>query len=58
MLEFSELEIEDLKLLRKFLLLRYVNTKPTEPNHVKYGKYADAVAIDLVRKTGNPKYKL
>lgn len=58
MLEFSEVETEDLKLIRRFLLWRYAFTTPTDPKHYQYGRQADDVGRELVKRTGDQRWKL
>ncbi len=53
-----DLTIQELKDLRKWLLIRYANTDVESRIHVAIGEKADQVSLELVRRTGDPKYKL
>lgn len=58
MSRYYEMEIEDLKAVRKHLLARYVQCEVGDPRKVEYGKQADLVGMELNRRTGDTRYKL
>lgn len=57
-LRLCELTIDDLRAMRKHLLRRYVETAPDDPKHKEIGIKCDLVSLELVRRTGDKKYKL
>ena len=53
-----DLTIEDLRHLRRWLLYRYVYTDPKSTIHHSIGEKVDLVSLELVRRTGDKKWKL
>lgn len=54
----SDLTIDDLRNLRKELMWRYANTDVKSSLHHSIGEKIDLVSLELVRRTGDQKWKL
>ena len=58
MLKPSEISVDELRKLRKYLFFRYVATDLEDIRHSQYGNEIDRIGLELNRRTGETKYKL
>jgi|DEB0MinimDraft_3_1074331.scaffolds.fasta_scaffold03548_5 hypothetical protein len=56
-LELCELTIDDLKVMRKYLLYLYATGGANDPKHHEIGMQLDRICYELVRRTGDSKWK-
>lgn len=57
MYDVSKRTFEELRWLRKFCLIRYVETQPTDPAHHEWGRLADRIGLELNRRDQTEKWK-
>ena len=58
MCDVSKATVDELKLLRKYLLLRFDDTSKDDPRRNNYRRYVNLIALELVRRTGDNRWKL
>lgn len=57
MYDVSKNTLDELKVLRKFCLIRYTQTDPSDTAHTEWGKLADTIGLELNRRTNSEKWK-